>query len=187
MFLPDFDINSKYVKLLENGKIIVVKKTTLCWLLQAKTEKISTDRLRRFMSFAKPPTNTVSDCSVRSEIYFGDWCGFYQQDAIFIGQIVGFTYIKCKGRTKNFNGTFCPIKPPSNVENPSGINVLANWFEYSMEKSKLNFVGKAIFININTYITHIDAPIFTIDLILTEPSKNHLQSLNGEKDDPFII
>lgn len=38
---------SPYVKLMKNGKLFIVKKTTLCWLLRKDYCKISSDRLKR--------------------------------------------------------------------------------------------------------------------------------------------
>lgn len=38
---------SPYVKLIKNGKLFIVKKTTLCWLLRKDYCKISSDRLKR--------------------------------------------------------------------------------------------------------------------------------------------
>jgi hypothetical protein len=175
------------VKLIENGKTIVIKKTSLCWLLQNQKEKISTDRLRRFLSVTPQRAIGPSDCSVRMEIYCGNWCCFYENDLFTIGHVVGFSYVKNKGRQQKFHEKFCPIKPPTHIVDPKGVNVIANWFEYDRKTNDLNFVGKPLVINIDTYFTHIEPPIFENELILTESSKTYLQSMIGENIDPLLI
>jgi len=42
--------NSPFIKIKANGKIMIVKKSSYCWLLDECNGKVSTDRLRRFIT-----------------------------------------------------------------------------------------------------------------------------------------
>lgn len=65
----DIDVTGPYVRIMnEYGDEIVVKKTSLCWLLQKDTLKLSSDRLlrvrdatRKTYSHRRPKTNSVKN------------------------------------------------------------------------------------------------------------------------------
>jgi hypothetical protein len=83
----------RYVGLIDDGKKLFVKKSTLCWLLTKRKERISADRLRRFISATKTTSrNSESDCSIKGDVYTGDWCVFQHERRIIIGQVIGFQY-----------------------------------------------------------------------------------------------
>lgn len=44
------NINTEFVCVTVNNKDLIIKKSSLCWLLDNKCNKISNDRLRRFIN-----------------------------------------------------------------------------------------------------------------------------------------
>jgi len=56
----DLSTDSPFVYLcLSSSKEVVIKKSSLCWLLENDKDRISTDRLRRFIVNAKPHIEDV--------------------------------------------------------------------------------------------------------------------------------
>lgn len=56
----DLSTDSPFVRLcLSSSKAVVIRKSSLCWLLENNKERISTDRLRRFIVNAKPSIKSV--------------------------------------------------------------------------------------------------------------------------------
>lgn len=65
--LNDIDMRSPYVELHSaTGKRIVVKKSSLCWLLRDESQKLSSDRLQRVKYSAKHTTSTPNDRILRN-------------------------------------------------------------------------------------------------------------------------
>jgi hypothetical protein len=181
-------VSSHYVTLHENGKKIFIKKSTLCWILTKSKERISTDRLQRFISSMKVKlSNPQNDCSVNCDIFIGDWCVFNNLEEIVIGQIIGFQYINEKGKHKKYTWNVCPTKPPPDCTNPKGINVFANWFLFNCNTHLLSLKGSYFFLNIDCYFSHISPPEF-IDgnLNLTNNSFDYVKDLVGETVDPLL-
>jgi hypothetical protein len=152
-------------------------------------ERISSDRLRRFISENKTKiSNPISDCAINAEIFVGDWCLFVNKKIITIGQIIGFQYKKGRGKKKKFTYDVCPIKPPADCLEPKGIEVVGNWFLYSPENKFLKLIGNTFFMDIECYAAHILPPDFEDGkLILSDESLNYIKTLTCSTDDPLLF
>jgi hypothetical protein len=176
------------VKLIDNGKEMFIKKTTLCWLLAKRKEKISTDRLRRFISNSTTISHkSISDCTINSDIYIGDWGVFKHYDNIVVGQVIGFQYINATGKQKKYTWDVCPVTPPAKCNIKKGINVIGNWFLFNNASHTLNLLGKFFFINIDCYASHIEPPDLVANLLsLSKNSFDYIKALIGQAPDPLI-
>jgi hypothetical protein len=160
LFLDHADNQHVFIRC-PNGKVIAVKKTTLCWFFRDPTIKISSDRLRRFIS--ENVHTKIQHVRTRPEDFFicddicvGEWCYFANS---LVGHVISFQYIKGTKREKEYSLDFAPIEPPTRTE-LKGINVMCNW--YSVDITKLNTVIygslEISYINIDKYVCHINAP-----------------------------
>nr|CAI5818584.1 unnamed protein product [Callosobruchus analis] len=80
----------------KSGNIIIVKNTSLSWLLGNK-EKVDNDRLNRFIIKARKShrNEVVSTVVIRNDLFIGDWCLFCRgMSNDNIGRIIGFKNIK---------------------------------------------------------------------------------------------
>lgn len=64
--------DKQFLQVIVNGKKYVIKKSSLCWLLDEKNSRISTDRLKRFVQNkarpeAKPTLSRSSSSRIASE------------------------------------------------------------------------------------------------------------------------
>jgi hypothetical protein len=170
----------------DHGQEIYVKKSTLCWLLSNKREKISSDRLRRFIDTSKVSSNKlITQCSINCEISIDDWCCFTNYRDLVIGQVIGFQYIKGVGKSKTFTYDICPVQPPPDVKEPKGINVIGNWCLFN-RTNELQPCIKQFFINMENYSTHIEPPsLLEKRLFLTNKSFDYLQSFIDYGTDPL--
>lgn len=82
------------------GKEHVVRKSSICWLLNAKVSKLSSDRLQRVRNseYEKNVRSVITrncNCTIISEkVSIGDWCLFQTDDGndCIIGLVLGFAY-----------------------------------------------------------------------------------------------
>lgn len=187
MFPESSKTSSNYVSLKNGDKTIYVKISTLCYIWSNK-EKISADRLLRFISAKTKPKhqNFISDCTINTDIFVGDWCLFKNSDSVLIGQVIAFEYIQEKGWRKRYTFNVCPVKPPDECENPKGVNVIANWFLFDSHRKVIVLKGGDFFINIEFYLSHIDPPELIDDkLHLSDKSHHYVKSLMGHDVDPL--
>jgi hypothetical protein len=164
-----------------NGKIVTVKKTTLCWLYRDQPTKISADRLRRFINEnsnmrVKEIRTDIEECFIMEDINVGEWC-FFENG--YLGQVTGFQYINGTKREREYSLDYAPVEPPSSVKNPRGINVLCSWYSpESVILRSINFYGiKDNYIDISKYLFHVNAPkIFVGGLYIPESVLSHIKN-----------
>ncbi|KAE8749140.1 hypothetical protein FOCC_FOCC004046 [Frankliniella occidentalis] len=144
-----------------NGEPAVIRKSTLCWLLQSGDTKISADRLKRVQaSTLKDPhreRREVSNPSKEDFICISDWCAFRSEDgSVAIGRILAFSYMSgsCK-KNQQYSRLEAPIAAP---ENARGLGCLCSW--YKLERSSLKPTNMDVhgYYDINNYICSIPRP-----------------------------
>lgn len=139
--LPDYQATKKVAD--ENGPFTLVKdslgvehvvrKSSICWMLNRTAGKLSSVRLERVrQSEYQRRSETQSVCSYQSlaihtELNVGDWCLFEKEDcsSCLIGVILDFAYMD--------GSTWRKIEFSSNFANVSGnketVGVLCLWYE----------------------------------------------------------
>lgn len=72
--------NSPFIKIkTNNNKSMIIKKSTLCWLLDNKKDIVSTDRLRRFIPIVSnndTPLIVHKKITISDHVRIGDWALF---------------------------------------------------------------------------------------------------------------
>lgn len=132
----------------QDGSYILVKKSSVLWMLFKKKNRISPDRMLRFLSNVTKSKETVP-C-----IWVGEFALFrVNNQKVVAGQVLGFRYIT--GPKKNYSLEYCPIEAPENSGN-LGINTLVSFYEISKNENRfvLNFLLNEYlnFINLNCLI-----------------------------------
>lgn len=126
----DFD-NSTFIQIKIKNKSMVIKKSTLCWLLDNEKDLVSTDRLRRFIPVASKndiELITSKKITINDRVHIGDWAVFKVNNTIYdkildkiedkinnknlngiiIGRILAFGYVN--KRSKAFNRQYILMK-----------------------------------------------------------------------------
>lgn len=133
-----------FLSLARDGKRYLVRKSSLLWMLDAKTKKVSTDRLRRFISDAKKPGNSADD------LVCGDFIIMEFEGSDQLCQVLGFRYITEK---RSFTAIYCPINV--SADKARGVEVFVNFFTITNNCiSSSNRVQK--YINILGYKRHVN-------------------------------
>jgi len=118
----DFD-NSPFVQIKIKNKSMVIKKRTLCWLLDNEKDLVSTDHLRRFIPVVSKNDNeliTSKKITINDRVYIGDWAVFKVKNTMYdkinnqnfngiiIGRILAFGFIN--KRKKGFSRQYTLLK-----------------------------------------------------------------------------
>lgn len=131
-----------FIKFIRDDVPYFVRKSSLLWMMTTNKEKVSSDRLYRFISTKK------SHSFEEQSIQLGDFIIMSVNGEETICQVIGFRYIT--GSYK-FKAVSCPIKS----EAGKGIEVLVFQFK-SMANGILAIQRKRdCYINIDNYIKHI--------------------------------
>lgn len=156
------------------GKETVVRKSSICWLLNEFTGKLSSDRLLRvrqleYESFksndVKLSANFLDKCD---EINIDDWTIFNRIDShkCLVGLVLGFGYLSgTTGKTKEYSSTFAKIRG-----NQRDVGVSCQWFGLTNSGylSLINTFAHG-YIDIKKYKFTVSAPtIFDVGLRFTE-------------------
>lgn len=79
------------------GGVSVIKKSTLCWLLQNNCTTISNDRLLRVrnekISSTRKSSKSLQIPTKEKSVSVGSWCAFLEEGKIIIGRILAFRYM----------------------------------------------------------------------------------------------
>lgn len=86
-----------------SGKEHVVRKSSICWLLNSNNSKLSNDRLQRvrtseYEKYSASNITPVCDIHKSEKIFVEDWCLFKKIDSenCLIGLVLGFAYVDGK-------------------------------------------------------------------------------------------
>lgn len=153
-----------------SGNEYVVKKSSICWLLNNQKTKLSSDRLERvkvsdYQKLSSLPRTSnsgyINFAVVCEEIFIGDWGLFKQIDGpkCLVGMVLGFGYMEGKTwKSIEYSSNFAKV-----TGNKKPIGLLCQW--YNVDKN-----GKLLPINVSVhgYIS-IDAYKMT----LPYPDKAH--------------
>lgn len=150
-----------------HGKEFVVRKSSICWLLNSNVAKLSSDRLQRVRTAetAKSIRNnetpiTINCIRISDEINIGDWCLFEKvdDDKCVIGIVLSFAYINGKTwKSIEYSSTFARVSG-----NTKSIGVLCHWFNVdSSGKLVLLEISVHGYIPIEQYRLTIPSPTIT--------------------------
>ena len=147
-----------FAKVMLNGKVSYVKKSTLIWLFVNFKEKVSPDRLRRFFSNTNTSLYTGQremQCAVLDSLKIGDWIAVREQkeNKAVIVRIIRFEYAESKKRC-----TLDEVK----IKNKPKVFIFGSWFTVKTNGEAENFensVNKRL--STEKYLTHIDQPFLS--------------------------
>lgn len=145
-----------------NGETFFIRKSTLCWLMNAKEpDQLSSDRIRRFITTRA--TNKKDDAA-DNFIKIGDWCEF--DNTTQIGQVIGFKYLTGKRKERAYTLEMVPIKCPEGIIG-KGVGVLCNWFDikpgFVLEVAN---VEKHEFVDVKHFKSHLHKPKINTEMQL---------------------
>lgn len=158
----------------EKGESFFIKKTTLCWLLNNKApeEKLSTDRIRRFI-MQRDRLESAPDSQKCEVLKIGDWCEFDGQVGT-VGQVIGFSYLSGTKKDRVYTLDSVPLQFDEENGNAKGVGVLCNWFTivpgYVLEIA--NTVHQ--YIDVKKYKNHIKKPSINDVMQLILNSHDHV-------------
>lgn len=126
---------SPLVKVLDGqGNQVVIRKTTLCWLLNSGDSKISSDRLKRVAEeYTSLPSNLIHQNDLTNPckeetVSIGDWCAFVEDGNVVIGRVLAFSYLTGTTiKNREFSALTAPTSAPK--ENARGVGCLCSWFK----------------------------------------------------------
>jgi len=146
-----------------HGKEIVVRKSSICWLLNKNCSRLSSDRLQRVIEkeyFPKSKSTLRSNlltpsCKTCDDVTVGEWCLFRQteKNVILLGLILSFSYLQDKSRKcREFSKEYATVNYESNRE----VGVLCSWYSYDNEGNvKPVLVESHGYINLKNYVCTI--------------------------------
>lgn len=132
--------NSPFIQIKLKNKSMVIKKSTLCWLLDKEKDLVSVDRLRRFIPVVSKndiALITSKKITISDQVHVGDWAIFkinkcnYDEiiiqnnvhfNGIIIGRILAFGYVT--KRNKSFNRQYILMKE----DNLNEVGYYCNWY-----------------------------------------------------------
>lgn len=134
--------NGPFLKIKCNQKIIIIKKSSLCWLLDEGCDKISSDRLQRFISKNKTRTveatseNLTDKIEFKQSVNVGDWCLFLRDPKdskgkdplhdFLVGRILAFTYLLGTAKNREYSLEDCPTT--FSTDKKSSVGCLCTWY-----------------------------------------------------------
>ncbi|CAG9814094.1 unnamed protein product [Phaedon cochleariae] len=178
-----------FLRVSYNDEIMVVRKSTLCWLFTKNRSKLSSDRTIRVRSEKKlDPTGSVMSRPMKSNIIsIGDWCIFennfkYKKTDFIIGCVLSFKYLSKKGKQTEYAKHFVNI---SELNVKSSIGCLANWYDIEedggLSNSTMNKYG---FCDISNYKISVPEPNRDCDkLVIKMDILDHLKTASFRDSD----
>jgi len=161
----DVSPDSIYVRVADgNGKPVIIKKSTLCYLLSQKSAKLSSDRLVRVrapVASQQCSENQVSTISRTAKVSEGDWCAFATVDgtSYLLGRVLDFANLR--GGTikeKSYRQSSVSVDVPTK---DNGIGCLCTW--YHIQENGTLLLDKTFspgYHNLRFYICTVPRPHF---------------------------
>jgi hypothetical protein len=129
-----------YLRLVRRGEFYLVRKSTMLWMLEEGHSRVSSDRLKRFVSEQK---------SLENVLVPGDFIRIENEGKESVCQVIKFRF---KTGRQNFTAKFCPLEAPS--ENARGVDVLVKF--YDQKGDKIEACKKVHrFVDIKCYKQHL--------------------------------
>lgn len=128
-------MKTNFVKIRKsNGDQMVVKISSLLWMFRKQPNRMSPDRLLRFVRedgvHGEGDAGISKMYGIYNTISIGEWCLFWLETELIIGQVLCFQYIS--GKDKRRTG-YRPYKlntaPVSHPRNRNSLIVVCSWFE----------------------------------------------------------
>lgn len=145
-----------------DGGTSIVKKSTLCWLLQNNCSTVSNDRLLRVRaeksSAVKSSSRTIQVPVHENFVSIGSWCAFRENDQVIIGRILAFRFMSgTTVKNQEFRQSTAPVHPSS--ECSRSIGCMCSWFSPSssgiLKSVSMDSQG---FYNLSNYLCTIPRP-----------------------------
>ncbi|XP_077255597.1 uncharacterized protein LOC143893755 [Temnothorax americanus] len=154
------------------GKELIVRKSSICWLLSKNSCKLSSDRLQRVRESELTTYIQKSRFAQRNdeykkcdEIFIGDWCLFKRLNnkKCYIGHILSFAYTNGKTKGKMWKSIEYSKSFAKTEGNSKDIGVLCHWYKIDRDRP-LIFVpmNTQEYINIKNYVLTISRPSFVL-------------------------
>lgn len=137
----DPDTPHGFVSFIRDNVLYYLRKSTLLWMITSKKDKVSNDRLRRFI-------NENKKSSTEESIQLGDFIVMEVNGKEVICQVLGFKYIN---ENYAFKGISCPIKH----EGGSGVDVQIFQFRQQGTGFLTAHKKRDCFVNIEQYLRHV--------------------------------
>ena len=147
----------------KNNKEILVRKSSICWLLSKSQTSVSADRLQRVKEnesqISKHQHNVLEDVQVCDTIFVGNWCLFHsegKENKYLIGLVLGFAYYKENiWRNIEYSNNYAQIK-----NNKKSVGVLCQWYDLCKNKLVLQNISCNGYLDISHYKLSIPAPMY---------------------------
>ncbi len=143
------------------GQQMFVRKSSCLWAWERNKERVSTDRVFRFIKDQKKDKPID-----KKYLTVGDFACFVAADEIIIGRVLGFTYLS--GKRKEYTLPYCPLKPEIENEKKRGIAVLCT--QYFVGDKTLIPKNTTDYVNIDFYKLHVDVEEIGQEFRLTTDS-----------------
>jgi hypothetical protein len=159
---PESSKSAQFISFLgTKGNQLHVRKSSCLWAWERNKERVSTDRVFRYINDQKK--ELVIDNSYLS---VGDYACFLVGEEVFIGHVMGFTYLS--GKRTEYTLSYCPLKPDIPKKKQRGIAALCSQFligdRVLIPKSLTEYV------NIDYYKMHVNVEAVGTELQLTTDS-----------------
>lgn len=181
---PDLSPQSSFaLHTLRNGAKVVLRKSTICWLLSEGTDRLSSDRLQRVCA-AMPTTRNgagldgvvVADVVRHESVRSGEWCVFRAAGRVRVGRVLGFRYMTGTGRSTSYSLPSAPVATPDGVT-PRGLGCMCDWFLFD-DDGRLTHAPDHKLILIECYLRTIASPkLVNRKLMMSAPVVAFINSL----------
>lgn len=195
---------SPFVELLVGGKRTVLKKTSFCWLLNSGNERVSTDRLKRFISQSNTDDDVSLPCrqvKVRDKLWIGNWCIFENKctktrnksltmkvgtnsflNDYILGRVLAFSYLTGKCKQRHYSLEHAPTSVECFAGAKKGLGCLCTWYVIENNGKLTLTIRPHEFYNIEFYKFSVPSPDVNeedgqISLALNERTVDEIQSL----------
>lgn len=182
--------NSIFTEVIVSGQTMVVKKSSLCWLFDQMGEKVSADRLRRFISKDTKEKSAILQssgiCSMerKNAVSVGDWC-IFSKDSEFemksskmsstnilqdnvIGRILAFSYVM--GKKKAYSLEAAPVSIAINRPKRD-LGCMCSWYTIDERRILVPVVLKEKQVyNLSNYKATISPNVFDFNVNKSEIS-----------------
>lgn len=123
----------------KTGRKVLIRKSSLCWLITNSDNHLSSDRNKRVQeeaastSYCPGNTESAEKIGIQREVTLkiGDWAVFkkIKEKGSLIGLVLGFSYLTGTGKNRQYSKSSVPVHAPK--KGSRGIGVLCNWYTWN--------------------------------------------------------
>lgn len=158
---------SPFVKVQDSsGKISIIRKSTLCWLLSTGDLTLSADRCVRVaaadtnhqesLKFLR--TNVPGVARKEDHIDIGDWCAFKSENgSLIVGMVLAFSYLSGSSWSQQeYSHISAPTEAPK--QNARGLGCMCTWYTVKKKILKPMNMDTHGYYDISNYLFTISRP-----------------------------